>query len=129
MANDFSNIEIFEGKTYDKLLKQIHDNSEEKSVQLKKIVQSITKILSESNAGPSEAVLLMPLITECMDVSIRNDDMLIKLAGIIQRIIKANNSSESDSGGGGGLTAEERAEIIANARASAGKVIKMGGSK
>ena len=129
MANDFSNIEIFEGKTYDKLLKQIHDNSEEKSVQLKKIVQSITKILSESNAGPSEAVLLMPVITECLDVPIRNDDMLTKLAGILQRIIKANNSAESDSGGGGGLTAEERAEIIANARASAGKVIKMGGSK
>jgi len=128
MKNDFSNIEIFEGKTYDQLLKKIHDNSEEKSEQINKLIKHVVKIMSDSKSGANDAILLMPLITECMDVSVRNDDMLIKLATVVQRFVKSGLGAESDSSPGG-LTAEERAEIIANARASAGKVVKMGGVK
>ena len=118
---NFNNIEIYEGQTFDKLLKQIHENSNEKSTQISNLILKLTEFIK----NPDDATLLVPLIAEYLEVGVKNDDQLIKLASIIQRFIKGNSSSNEDSSFG--LSEAERAEIIANAKDdSYGKVVKMG---
>lgn len=117
---NFNEIEIYEGQTFDKLLKQIHENSNEKSSQLANLIKKLTEFIK----GPDDASLLVPLIAQYLEVGVKNDDQLIKLAGIIQRFVKTTSSSNDDTSYG--LTAEEKAEILANVNESATKVIKMG---
>lgn len=116
---NFKEIEIYEGQTFDKLLKQIHDNSNEKSSQISALVQKLTQFIKD----PNDAVLLVPLVAEYLEVGVKNDEQLIKLAGIIQRFVKAPSSSNEDAGVL--LSDAEREEILANSK-DYGKVIKMG---
>ncbi len=118
---NFNDIEIYEGQTFDKLLKQIHENSNEKSTQIAQLIKKLTEFIK----SPDDAAMLVPLVAEYLEVGVKNDEQLIKLAGIIQRFIKGNvGSNESDSSFG--LTDAERAEILANAAENSAKVIKMG---
>jgi len=118
---NFSEIEIYEGQTFDKLLKQIHENSNEKSTQITSLIQKLTQFIKD----PNDAALLVPLVAEYLEVGVKNDEQLIKLAGIVQRFVKAPSVSNDDSGVL--ITDAERAEIIANSKEQNNvKVIKMG---
>jgi hypothetical protein len=118
---NFSEIEIYEGQTFDKLLKQIHENSNEKSTQISALIQKLTQFIKD----PNDAALLVPLVAEYLEVGVKNDEQLIKLAGIVQRFVKAPSVSNDDSGVL--ITDAERAEIIANSKEQHNaKVIKMG---
>ena len=118
---NFSEIEIYEGQPFDKLLKQIHENSNEKSSQISALIQKLTQFIKD----PNDAALLVPLVAEYLEVGVKNDEQLIKLAGIVQRFVKAPSTSNEDSGVL--ITDAERAEIIANSKEQTdAKVIKMG---
>jgi hypothetical protein len=117
---NFHEIEIYEGQTFDKLLKQIHENSNEKSTQIAQLIRKLTEFIK----SPDDAALLVPLVAEYLEVGVKNDEQLIKLAGIIQRFVKTSSTSTEDTSYG--LTDDERAEILANAKESSAKVIKMG---
>jgi hypothetical protein len=120
MKNEFSQIELYKGKTLDQILKQIHDNSNEKSEQISSLISKISGFIKDQD----DAVLLIPLLANYIEVGVKNDEQLIKLAGIVQRFVKSvSNSSEENSYG---ISDKERAEIIANAREmGSGKIIKM----
>jgi hypothetical protein len=117
---NFHEIEIYEGQTFDKLLKQIHENSNEKSTQIAQLIKKLTEFIK----SPDDAALLVPLVAEYLEVGVKNDDQLIKLAGIIQRFVKTTSTTTEDTSYG--LTDDERAEILANAKESTAKVVKMG---
>ena len=59
----------------------------------------------------SDATVIVPLIKEYMEVSIKNDDQIVKLAAIVQRMMKDANSDD----GGFGLSEEEKKQLISNA--------------
>ncbi len=109
---NFNDIEIYEGQTFDKLLKQINENSNEKSVQLAQLIKKLTEFIK----SPDDASLLVPLVAEYLEVGVKNDDQLIKLASIIQRFMKTTSTTTEDTSYG--LTDDERAEILANAKES-----------
>lgn len=117
---NFHEIEIYEGQTFDKLLKQIHENSNEKSAQIANLIKKLTEFIK----SPDDAALLVPLVAEYLEVGVKNDDQLIKLAGIIQRFVKTSTTTAEETSFG--LTDEERAEILANAKDTSAKVVKMG---
>ena len=117
---NFHEIEIYDGQTFDKLLKQIHENSNEKSSQLANLIRKLTEFIK----SPDDAALLVPLVAQYLEVGVKNDEQLIKLAGIIQRFVKTTSTTVEDNSYG--LTDEERAEILANAKDTTAKVIKMG---
>ena len=54
--------------------------------------------------------MMVPLIREYLEVSVKNDDNLVKLTAIVQRLLVA--SSKSSSGDDGMLTEEEKAQLI-----------------
>jgi hypothetical protein len=61
-----------------------------------------------------DATVIVPLIKEYMEVSIKNDDQIVKLAAIVQRMMKDANSGDD---GGFGLTDDEKKQLMANAEA------------
>jgi altronate dehydratase len=83
--------QIFEGKTFSDLLKNIYDNSSKKEKQIKDLISSLKPMVVDTQS----ALMVVPLIKEYLDVSVKNDDSLIKIAGIVQRAM-ANSSNGSD---------------------------------
>ena len=61
-----------------------------------------------------DATVIVPLIKEYMEVAVKNDDQIVKLAAIVQRMMKDANSGDD---GGLGLTEDEKKQLISNAEA------------
>jgi hypothetical protein len=55
-----------------------------------------------------DASVVVPLIKEYLEISVKNDDALIKLAAIVQRLMKDNNNE----GGGLLLSDEEKRQLM-----------------
>ena len=98
--------EIFKGKTFSDLMKDIYENQKKKDRQIKLLIAQLEPLVRNLN----DAAVVVPLIKEYLDVSVKNDDALIKLAAIVQRMMKEQSVSET---GGLVLTDEERKQLMA----------------
>ena len=88
-----SNDEIFKGKTFEDLTKDIYDNQKNKKLQLDLLIQEIHGMIQTLD----DAVLVAPLIKELFDVSVKNDEHLVKLASVYQRIISKSSIGDEES--------------------------------
>ena len=77
--------EIFKGKSLSDLFGEIYDNSRETKTQVKALIGELKPLIE--NIG--DATLIVPMIKEYMEIGVKNDDALIKMAAIIQRIESA----------------------------------------
>lgn len=96
--------EIFKGKTFSDLMSDIYQNQKKKDRQLKLLIAQLEPMVKNLN----DASVVVPLIKEYLDISVKNDDALIKLAAIVQRMMK-------DSGGGDGgflLSEDEKRQLM-----------------
>ena len=93
MSKDNNDIEIFEGKSFKDLTKDIYDNQKNKKLQLDLLVQEIHGMIQTID----DAVLVAPLIREFMEVAVKNDEHLVKLAGVIQRILSKSQGETDES--------------------------------
>ena len=88
--------EIFKGKTLSDLFGEIYENSKETKGQVKSLIQELKPLIE--NIG--DATLIVPMIKEYMEIGVKNDEHLIKLATVIQRIetaqAKGDGSGEFD---------------------------------
>ena len=105
--NKKNDIEIFEGKSFQDLTKDIYDNQKNKKLQLDLLVQEVHGMIQTID----DAVLVAPLIREFMEVAVKNDEHLVKLAGVIQRII---SKSQGESDEGMLLSDSEKEELLSN---------------
>jgi len=87
---DFQQVTLFGKKSFSDLLKEIHVNQKDKEVQLRSLIEGLKPLIT----SPGEATMIVPLIKEYMELAIKNDDALIKMAGIVQR---AMNSKMADT--------------------------------
>lgn len=85
--------EIFNGKTLSDLFGEIHQNSTNTRNQVKELIRELKPLIE--NIG--DATLIVPMIKEYMEIGVKNDDALIKMATIIQRIVSAESKGESGS--------------------------------
>ncbi len=102
MANDF---ELFPGKNLSGLFKDIYDNQVNKKKRISEVIAEIRKQIR--HAG--DYAVMAPIIRDLIDTSVKNDDMLLKLATIAQKIITASQKSEGDTGY---LTDAERKQLL-----------------
>jgi hypothetical protein len=86
----FDDITIFGKTSLSDLFKQIHKNNKDVDNQINELIEAL-KPLASSNAG--SAVMLMPTVKDLIDVNVKNNDQLIKMAGIAQRASMANNNN------------------------------------
>ena len=82
--------EIFKGKTFQDLTKDIYENTQKKKTQIDLLISEIHGFIQTID----DVVMVAPIIKEYMDVSIKNDEHLVKLAGVIQRIISKSTGGE-----------------------------------
>ena len=67
-----------------------------------------------------DATVIVPMIKDYLEVSVKNDDALVKLAAVCQRLVSA--SGKDDEGNEYGLTDEERARLLEEAEAEIEKL-------
>ena len=96
---------IFDDKSFSDLLKEIHKNQSKKSKQLASLIAELRPLITSLG----DATVVVPLIKEYMEISVKNDDQLIKMAAIVQRL-----STGASSTGDGGLLTEEEMEQLQN---------------
>ena len=84
--------EIFEGKTFQDLTKDIYENTNKKKLQIDLLISEIHGFITTID----DVVIIAPIIKEYMEVSIKNDEHLVKLAGVLQRIISKSSSGIDD---------------------------------
>ncbi len=97
---------IFEGKTFQDLTKDIYENSRTKKLQLDLLIQELHGFITSVD----DAVVIMPVIKEIVDVAVKNDEHLVKLASVIQRIISKSVGGVDDDAML--LTDAEKEELI-----------------
>jgi hypothetical protein len=72
-------------------MSDIYSNQKKKDRQIKLLIAQLEPMVKNLN----DAAVVVPLIKEYLDISVKNDDALIKLAAIVQRMMKDSNSGES----------------------------------
>jgi hypothetical protein len=97
--------EMFKGKSFSSLLEDIYKNSRSKEKQLREMILQLKDMISE----PGDAVLIVPLIQSYMEVAVKNDEALIKMASIVQKAM-ATSATTNDEG----LLSERDKELIFN---------------
>jgi len=103
---DKENKEIFDGKTFEDLLEDIYTNSKRKEAQIQILITELKPMIK--NIG--DAVIIVPLIKDYMEIAVKNDEALIKMAGIVQR---AQQRSGTDDLAGLMLTEQEKEQLMA----------------
>ena len=102
-------IELFKGKTFSELMKDVYDNSKKKERQINLLIAELKPLIK--NVG--DATLIVPLIKEYLEVGVKNDEHLVKLAAIVQRLVSSNTKAQSETGGGYLLSEEEKQLLLA----------------
>ena len=95
---------VFGDKKFSDILEEIYLNQKKKSEQVTALISELKPLVQEIG----DATLIVPLIKEYMEIGVKNDDALIKMATIIQRVV--NNSSGEDALG---ITEAEKEELLA----------------
>ena len=85
--SNFDEVTLFGNTSLADLFKQIHRNNKDIDKQINELIDNI-KPLATSNAG--SAVMLMPTVKDLIDVNVKNNDQLLKMAGIAQRAASVN---------------------------------------
>ena len=89
MASDY---EIFEGKSLSGLFKDIYENTKTNKTQLEVLMKEVVGFIKDGDT----AVQIIPMLKEYLEINVKNDDQLVKVAAIVQRIIAVENNGGSE---------------------------------
>ena len=85
--------EIFEGKSFQDLTHDIYKNTTDRRKQIDLLISEIHGFITTID----DVVMVAPIIKEYMDVAVKNDEHLVKLAGVIQRILAKSSGGDDES--------------------------------
>ena len=85
--------EIFDGKTFQDLTKDIYENTTKRKTQIDLLISEIHGFITTID----DVVMVAPIIKEYMDTAVKNDEHLVKLAGVLQRIISKSSGTDDES--------------------------------
>ena len=103
MANDY---EIFEGKSLSGLFKDIYENTKTNKTQLEVLMKEVVGFIKDGDT----AVQIIPMLKEYLEINVKNDDQLVKVAAIVQRIIAAESKGGSEDEFG--LSDKEKEQLM-----------------
>lgn len=88
--SQFDNV-IFGKKKFSDVLEEIYNNQQKKDKQVTALISELKPLISDIG----DATLVVPLIKEYMEISVKNDDLLIKMAALAQRAMQTATSEGS----------------------------------
>ena len=103
MAIDY---EIFDGKSLSSLFKDIYDNTQHNRKQLDVLTRELVQFIKDGDS----AVQMVPMIKEYLEINVKNDDQLVKMASVVQRLISAEGRVGSEDEYG--LSEEEKTQLL-----------------
>lgn len=106
LLNMDTNFEIYKGKNFSSLCKDIVKNSESKKDQIDILISELRTLIKTVN----DAVIIVPLIKDYYDVGVKNDEQLVKLAAIVQKLVAKGDAS--GEGGGMLLSEDDRRQLM-----------------
>lgn len=108
MSNDF---EVWKGKDLSQLFRDIYNNQRTTQSQITILIDSLRPLIK--NAG--DAAVIVPLIRDYLDVSVKNDSHIVRLAAIVERLYAAEKLAGGGGDGMGALSEEEKKQLMASA--------------
>ena len=103
MAIDY---EIFDGKSLSSLFKDIYTNTQFNRKQLDILTRELVQFIKDGDT----AIQIVPMIKEYLEINIKNDDQLVKMAGIVQRLISAESRGGAEDEYG--LSDDEKQQLL-----------------
>ena len=100
------NFEVFEGKSLSDLFKDIYDNSTRNKEQLEVLMKEVVGFIKDGDT----AVQIIPMLKEYLEINVKNDEQLVKLATIVQRLATAAKQGDSDEEFG--LSDKEKEQLM-----------------
>jgi len=101
---------LFDDKSFSDLLRDVYANTKKKELQINSLIDQLKPLVKSM----TDASVMVPLIKEYLEISVKNDDNLVRLTGIVQRLIVVG--AKSDKGDELGLSETERAQLLAEAQ-------------
>ena len=101
---DNKDVEVFGGKSLSDLLKDIYDNSVEKKTQINKLTEELSKFVNRV----SDVAVISPIIKEYLDVGVKNDEQLIKIAQVAAKLVGATTKEGDEI-----LSEQEKQDLLA----------------
>jgi hypothetical protein len=102
MSQQFDKV-VFGKKKFSDILEEIYNNQKRREAQVTALISELKPMVTDIG----DATLIVPLIKEYMEIGVKNDDALIKMATLVQRAL---NSSSED--GGLGISDEEKQQLL-----------------
>src|SRR5210317_1548177 len=91
-------------KKFSDIIKEIYDNQNEKKRQVSALISELKPLISDIG----DATLVVPLIKEYMEIGVKNDEQLIKMATIVQRALQTETAEGDFS-----ISDEEKEQLLA----------------
>ena len=107
--------EIFNGKTLSDLFSEIYKNTDAKRQQINQYVSSLVKLIRT----PEDAAIIGPVIKDFIEVNVKNDEHLIRVAQIAQRLIGVAAKGDAIDGL---LTDAEKQALLGDLKAEVEKL-------
>lgn len=105
---DPEDVKAFGDKSLGNVLEEAYDRSKEEREVIEGLIDELSGLMDDTD----DAVMLVPLIKEYLEINVKNNEQLIKISKVIQRMYNA--TIKEDDGGGsiaGGLSDQEKDQI------------------
>ena len=103
MATDY---EVFEGKSLSDVFKDIYDNTDKNRKQLDVLTKELVSFIKDGDT----AMQIVPMLKEYLEINVKNDDQLVKIAAIVQRLLAAEAKGGSEEAFG--LSENEKEQLM-----------------
>ena len=110
--------EIFDGKTLSDVFKDIYSNTEKNKEHLEVLMKEVVGFIKDGDT----AIQIIPMLKEYLEINVKNDDQLVKMAGIVQRMIASENKGGAEEEFG--LSEAEKEQLMNAVNDVAGDVQK-----
>jgi len=101
---------LFDDKSFSDLLRDVYTNTKKKETQINGLIDQLKPMIKSM----TDASVMVPLVKEYLEVSVKNDDNLVRLTAIIQRLLVTNSKTTPE--GEMGLTEAERNQLLSEAQ-------------
>ena len=94
---------VFGKKKFSDIIQEIYENQNEKKRQVSALISELKPLISDIG----DATLVVPLIKEYMEIGVKNDEQLIKMATIVQRALQTETAD-----GDFAISDEEKEQLL-----------------
>ena len=94
---------VFGSKKFSDLLEEIYNNQKKKEEQISTLISELKPLIQDIG----DATLVVPLLKEYLEISVKNDEQLIKMANIVQKAVQNDSDDENF-----GMTEEEKQQLL-----------------